>query len=150
MNQDISLALKSTIDKRLLALATEKGYGFFDLDGIYQDTGSINTVSPAIAWAFQVWAESPKDPMWEMSFEAGARTSEDLSQYDSMRIAGQVVSLFPSGEDFEIFDYSSSIAGTTALGRVFITHSMVVPVVFSDSSTLRMGNIQAKVLRYRT
>jgi hypothetical protein len=147
---DISLALKSTIDKRLLELATEKGYGFFDLDGIYQDTGSINTLSPAVAWAFQVWAESPKDPMWEVSFEAGARTSEDLSQYDSMRIAGEVVSLFPSGEDFEIYDYSLAVAGTTPLGRVFIIHSMVVPVVFSDSSTLRMVNVQAKVLRYLT
>jgi hypothetical protein len=146
---DISLAIKSTIDKRLFDLATEKSYGFFDLDGIYQDTGSINTLAPAVAWSFQVWAENPKDPMWEMHFEAGARTSEDLSQYDSMRIAGEVISLFPSGEDFEVFDYSGALVGTTPLGRVFITHSMVVPVVYSDSSTLRMGNIQAKVLRYR-
>ena len=148
MGQDISLALKSTIDKMLLELATSKGYGFFDLDGIYQDTGSINTLSPAIAWSFQVWAESPRDPLWEMSFEAGARTSEDLSQYDSMRIAGEVISLFTAGTDFEIFDYSLEVEGTTPLGRLWVTNSMVVPVVFSDSSTLRMGNIQAKVLRF--
>lgn len=145
---EFDLSLKTTIDKLLFDLATLHGYGFFDLDGVYQSASKVADTAPAICWTFLSSLNSAKDPRGSLVFEAGAKTTADLSQYLSLEVASRVKDFFSENEDFEVKDYRGVDAGTEVLGRVFIKSAMLVPPVFDAASGFRMVNLEAQVLRF--
>ena len=143
-----SLALKSTLDKILLDIATANGYEFFDLDGSYLTPEKTESEKPAIAWSLLSLSEAPRDPFWNLQFEAGAKTSNDEAQYVSLEIVSIVQELFTVGSSFPIADYSGTNIPTQNLGEIIISHSGSTPAAFDRASGLRSIHVMATVQRF--
>jgi hypothetical protein len=142
------LALKSTLDKLLVDLATANGYDAFDLDGSYMVPEKTESESPAIVWSIPSPSPMPRDPFYHLQFEVGARTANDESQYLGMKITSLLGQVLAVGESFYVMDYSTLVAPTVTLGDIFITSNIPTPPEFDRISSIRAIQITAAVQRY--
>jgi hypothetical protein len=143
-----AVAVKSTFDAMLYNLAQASGYESFDFDGSNLSAAVIQSEAPAIAWSLLSLTPNPRDPYYDLQFEAGAKTSNDPTQYESMQIVGQIEELFPIGDALFIYDYSQTTPPTEAVGSLTITALSSVPSTYDQSSGLRMVHIAAKLMRF--
>lgn len=143
-----SLALKSTIDKKVYDLATTKSVGYFDLDTALTDIAFLESDAPGLGWSLLTLVEFPRDPLWSVEFEVGGKTSKDPAQYLVLDIVSMVLDAFTTGTTVDVLDYSGEDAPTTVMGELFITNVSVMPSQLDRSSGFRMVNIQGKVLRW--
>lgn len=147
MSNNFALAVKSTIDKHLYDISSTNSWGFFDLDGAYMDSQQMESKEAAISWSFLHLLEDPKDPLYRFEFEAGPKTSDDLSQYLSLEIVSVLQNVFKRGASIYVMDYSGSTTPTEILGCITITASASVPAQFDNVSGFRMLHVQAAVSR---
>lgn len=146
--ENFALALKSTIDKILYDTASVHGYNFYDLDGSYQSTEQVESENTAIAWSLSSFTESPRDPFWNMQFEVNAVTSNDASQYESLKVMSLLQQLFSVGSSFYIGDYSGVNLPTSNLGEFIVSWSGASPAAFDRTAGLRPLQVMATVQRF--
>lgn len=141
------LALKSTIDKIVHALAEELDFAYVDLDGESLNADLLASDETAIAWSLVALTESPRDPLYQVEFEIGAKTSSDPAGYTSFEIVGKVTEAFASNSRVDIYDYSGVPEPTTREGVLLIGASGVNPQQFDRTSGLRLISIVARAQR---
>ena len=81
-----AISVKSTLDKFVHDLAVANGYGYADADGSYMSADVIESEAPAQIWSFSHFGSNPVDPFYQLRFEVEAKTSNDISQYDSLTL----------------------------------------------------------------
>lgn len=147
------LALKSTLDKHIMALVQELRTEYPDLE--YADLDGAETVAdffespkPGLAWSLVTLAEDPCDPLYSLSFECGGRTSNDPAQYMSMALVERITDLFPVKSGLTIMDYSTADVPTEQLGDIYITSAVVAPAQFDHVAGLRLVRVEAQVVRW--
>ena len=142
------LFVKATIDKILLDEANKHGYEFFDMDGSYMNADKAESSNPAIIWSMLSFVENLRDPFWHLQFEVSARTSNDESQYDSLKISSITQELFATTKSFYIRDYSGSATPTQNLGEIIIISAGLSPAAFDRISGIRPTQVTASVQRF--
>lgn len=147
------LALKSTLDKHIMALAqslrTEyPDIEYADLDGAETMADFFESPRPGLAWALVGFAEEPRDPLYSLVFDCGGRTANDPAQYMSMSLVGRIRDLFPVDSDLTIMDYSTVDVPTTPLGMIIIAAVSVSPSQFDHVAGLRLVRVEAQVVRW--
>lgn len=142
------LQVKSTIDFIASGLANAHGYEYFDLDSSAWETSLVQSQQPAMAWAFSNMAEHPRDPLWLVGFDIGAKVSEDPAQYTSLEITSVILSQFATGQTVPIMDYSGATPPTTPIGTLIITSAHAIPAQFDRTSGLRLVRVEAKAIRF--
>jgi hypothetical protein len=145
---EFTLALKSSVDREVYKLAAENAYEFFDLDGAYLLPEQAESTKPAIAWSLLNIIEAPRDPFYSVHFEVGARTSNDVAQYDSMRILCLIQNAFPVNKDIRIVDYSKEYVTGEVVGYFLITSTVSTPPSFDKVSSIRTIQFTAAVQRF--
>jgi hypothetical protein len=80
------LVIKSTLDYYVSQLAQSLSLPFIDLGSDSFDSDITESDQPAICWEFSVVDESPRDPLWQVNFDAGAMTFLDPAQYINLWI----------------------------------------------------------------
>ena len=141
------LAVKSTIDKVCIDLATASGIKFLDLDDATAVEGVMQSTDSAVIWELQTFDESPQDPMWSISFGVGGRTSNDASNYEILALTGAIASKFTIGTQIPIFNYSGTTVGLQEANMTVISNN-TAPQLFDRTSGLRLAGITAKLLRF--
>lgn len=143
-----SLALKSTIDYIAKQIADTKSLPFLDLTASVIDPNIVESDQPAICWSMSSLDEHPFDPLWVASFEIGAMTLLDPSQYISLDITGALTDVFRVGASFDIMDYSGDEAPTKLEGRFFITSSGIAPTQQDQETNLRFIVVTIRASRH--
>jgi len=149
MNRDeFTLALKSTIDKYGVDLATALGVTkFLDLD----DTANASTLlageDDAIVWQMHTLDESPIDPLYVVIFAVGAKTTTDASNYDMLGFISKVQDTFKKGSSIRIFNYSGASPGVALGGIMTIVQSGVEAQEYDKESGYRFVSVVARVSR---
>lgn len=141
------LIIKSTVDYLAGLLATEVGVPFIDLDGAELSAGLLETDQSALAWSLATLSEDPRDPLWTMEFEIGAKTSNDPSQYTSLDLVSLVRKQFYVGAVMDVMDYTGTAAPTVKAGKLIISSVATAPQQFDRTSGLRLVSVTAKVMR---
>ena len=143
-----SVALKSTIDYLAKQLADARGLPFLDLASAEFDTTVIESDQPAICWDFASIDEAPRDPMWSASFDIGAMTMLDPSQYISLDITGSVSDAFKVGESYEIRDYSGDTLSEVVEGKFYVVSCGLAPVQQDHATNVRFVSVSVRAVRY--
>ena len=146
--ENFGLALKSTIDFYAKQVADVKGLPFMDLASAQIDVSIIESDKPAICWELGEFEEFPFDPLWTLSFDIGAMTALDPSQYISLDITGAISQMFKVGSDFEIRDYSGDVAGTDVVGKFTIVQTGAAPPQQDRIVNVRFIHVAARAVRY--
>lgn len=147
MPNDFTLALKSTIDKRGVELATALGVAnFVDLDDTANAAVKLQSPDDCIVWQFHSLDEDPVDPMYTAIFMIGAKTTTDPSNYTMMDFISQVKASFRTRGRIEIKNYSGAVAGPL-LGDMYISQSGVEAQEFDKESGYRFVSVVAKAVR---
>lgn len=146
--QNFPVALKSTIDKLGydLAQAEEPPVAFIDLDNVVNTTALLKTDDTALIWSMSVMVPTPRDPLYAVSFQIGARTVNDPANYDIMLLVGKLKVAFNVGSSVDIFDYTGGTVGSK-IGVLLISNVTVLPQEFDKVSGIRMISLEGKVQR---
>lgn len=146
---DLTLAVKSTIDKIGNDLAATLSIPhFIDLDDVERSSNILAGTDSAVVWKLMFLDEEPRDPMYNLSFMIGVKTSEDPASYDLLGFISAVKETFPIGDSIPIMDWSTNVTPTVKLGSAYITVSGVEPQVTERASGVRLLSMEARVLRY--
>jgi hypothetical protein len=143
-----SLALKSTIDYIAKQVADSKSLPFIDLTASVLDPEVVESDQPAICWSMSSLDEHPFDPLWVASFEIGAITMLDPSQYISLDITGALTDVFRVGASFDIRDYSGAEIPTKLEGRFIIISSGIAPTQQDQETNLRFIVVTIRASRH--
>ena len=143
-------ALKSTLDKQGydLAVAQAPDILYVDLDDPIQSTELFKGESSAIVLGSLVLHEDPRDPLYSFSFQMGARTVTDASNYSILSLSGQVNVLFEKGKRVSVYQYATVGAVGAVVGFMFITDVSVDDQMFERMSGIRLLTIQGKAVRF--
>lgn len=143
-----SVSLKSTIDYLAKQIADARGLPFLDLASSEFDTAIVETDQPAICWDFASIDENPRDPMWSATFDIGAMTMLDPSQYISLDITGSVSDIFKIGESFDIKNYSGDVVSDTLEGRFYVVSCGLAPAQQDQATNVRFVSVSVRAVRY--
>jgi len=145
--EDFTLAVKSTIDKRGVDIATQLNVSaFVDLDDTANAATKLQGTDNVIVWQFSSLDEDPFDPLYTLMFMVGAKTTTDPSNYTMMQFVSAVKAVFKNQTRIVIHDYSGEVAGLEA-GDMFIVQSGVEQQEFDKESGYRFVAVVAKVVR---
>lgn len=143
------LDLKSTLDFQVSSLASNLGLPFVDLAASSFDSSILESDQPAICWEFATIQEHSIDPMWLVTFDVGAITHLDPSQYLSLNIVGNLLEKFKQGNRIEIYDYTQATVSPLQLGAMTVTQTNVIAQQQSEASGVRFVTVTANALRFQ-
>jgi len=110
MSQELFLlAIKSTIDKLAGELATTEGLSLIDLDNTVEMQELFSSEDNAVVWEYGTLAAEPRDPLYMLTFNIGARTVKDSANYNILSLTGKVQELFKVCSRIEVKDYSGLV-----------------------------------------
>lgn len=140
--------VKSTVDK-IVRDAVELG----GLDQVrvasVDDTADFETVlqSAEDAVLYQVVRLSPhpRAPKFDLTFNVGAKTTDDGNNFDMAKILGALGDSFKIDARFDLRDYSGEVASDRR-GAMLITRADVMPQTFDKQSGIRLMSCRAAVL----
>lgn len=146
--QNFPVALKSTIDKLGydLGQAESPPVNFVDLDNVVNTTTLLKSDDTALIWSMAALAPTPRDPLYAVSFQIGARTVNDPANYDIMLLVGKLKEVFNVGSSVAIFDYTGATAGAK-IGVLLISNVTVLPQEFDKVSGIRMISLEGRAQR---
>lgn len=142
------LAIKATLDFLVRRLADENNCEYVDLDDVSSIEVALQSSKPALAWSLLSIAPTPRDPMWQVEFLVGGKTSHDPAQYDSMRLVSLVTQLFRVHETFDVLDYSGVDVPDTVLGDLQVETVGILPADGDQTSSRRPVRVQCNALRW--
>lgn len=99
------LYVKSTISAICQQLATELGAERIDLDDLVNVEVVLTGKGSCILHEMNGCQARP-DPMWEVSFNVGAKTSDDPGSYKLIEYYARVNELFAPRSVIDIYDYT--------------------------------------------
>ena len=143
---NFTVAFKSTIDKLGYDLGQSLSLEFIDLDDLVVTGELFKSNKNALVWEFLTLDEMPTDPLYAFSFRIGARTVRDASNYNILKMVDDVKTIFPSGQNTPIKDYSEAVAGGI-VGSMYITDVGVDPQMFDKDSGIRMILVNGRCVR---
>jgi len=149
MREQFLLSIKSSLDKfgNDLALAQPTETKFVDLDDSTAVEAIMTSTDNAIIWELSGFDDSPRDPLYSVVFNIGARTSNDAANYGILALIGKVKEIFPIGRKLDIRDYSDDVASDVS-GFLLITSVTVNPQMYDRTSGIRMITVTGKAQRY--
>lgn len=146
--EEFLLAVKSTLDKEVADLSIALGKYFFDLDGSHMQTDKVESQNDALACSFSGSNEYPRDPFYQVSFDVYAKTSADVSQYNSLLIVSRITSRFAVGASFKVRNYSSITPDPQVRGLITCTEAASSGAGFDKTSGFRPVTVSALVHRF--
>jgi hypothetical protein len=126
------MALKSTMDKILFEFSTVYSLDYIDLEGAELNSEKLLQAKNALAWSQAHFSRhTGNNPFFTFVFDVGAMTpkDQDASQFKSMEITGNLLSLFRTQALFEVHDWYTS--STVATGSKRGDFSVIRPSVSS-------------------
>jgi len=147
MSQELFLlAIKSTIDKLAGELATTEGLSLIDLDNTVEMQELFSSEDNAVVWEYGTLAAEPRDPLYMLTFNIGARTVKDSANYNILSLTGKVQELFKVCSRIEVKDYSGLVE-SGVMGYIMPNHAAVTPQQYDKVSGIRMMTVTARAQR---
>jgi len=106
-------AVKSTIDFHGHNIGTNYAGGSVatvDMNTDINVDELLASDAPAILWELVTCSEAPREPMWDVSFMIGAKTSKGTG-YARMSLLEAVTAVMKPGSSLSVHDYSGTVAG---------------------------------------
>ena len=143
------VAIKSTLDKLANGLAEAQipPIGYVDLDDATAVENVMASTNDAIIWEMGGISEAPRDPLYHLTFSMGARTFNDPSNYNILRLTGLIRSHIPVHLSLDIKDYSG-VTATASVGTLRIISVDVNPQLYDKTSGIRLISITATAQRW--
>ena len=145
---DFYLPVKSTIDKIVVDIARSLGIGFLELDDTVSTDNALSSPDDYVVYRFVGMDEEPRDPLWLVAFEVGAKTTTDPANYDLAQIMSAIKEVIATGKAFTVYDYSGVAQPTTPAGDLYIVDARVDPQMFDGVAGIRMLSVQARAANY--
>lgn len=142
------LAVKSTIDFIAHTLATAHGIRAVEIDDVTNVESALAGSDDLIMFQLVDMQPDPSDPLYNLQFEIGVKTTSDSANYDLATLLSSVQDEIAVEDVFFVQDHSTVNPATEDLGYIYITGSQVDPQAFEGLSGVRMQTVYAKVVRY--
>ena len=142
------LVVKSTIDKIAHDIATQHGIGAVELDDVTNVQQALASEDDLIMFQFVDMQPRPNDPLYELQFEIGVKTTSDSANYDLATLLSSVQDEVTIGDTFFVQDFSTTTPPTNDLGYIYITGVQTDPQAFDGAAGVRMQSVYAKAVRF--
>jgi hypothetical protein len=142
------LDVKSTIDKIAVSLATVLKVGFVELDDTVNVAEKLATAEPMIVYQMIALEENPRDPLYELTFAIGAKTTSDPANYDLATLVSAIKDVLKEDESWDIGDYSGTEDPSAMTGYFYVSSVQVNPQMFDGMAGIRMLDVRAQAVRY--
>jgi hypothetical protein len=150
------LSVKSTVDALTAQIAAEAASVYPDIQALLQplDTSAAGAQvatgdGPALVWSLQQFAPSPRDPLYQILFMIGVRTTSDPNGETLANLLSVVQAELPIGFRFDIKNYSgetvSEEPGET--GTAYVRGISVQEQLYDGQAAMRMISVAAAVVR---
>lgn len=159
MSRIIELAFKSTLDKLVNDLAAkltelnplQKQVFAFDLDDTASERAMHAGAEHALVYQYTNLATAPRHPLYSVDFLVGAKTTDDLGNYDMTTLLTDLGEVFAENLYYELYDYSDVGEGEDPgeqLGTLMILSADTGPQLFEKQSGIRLLQISGKVVAH--
>jgi hypothetical protein len=147
------MSVKSTLDKIAVDIADGLGIGFVELDDTLNVEAAISSTADMIVYQMIGMDEAPMDPLWNVDFAIGAKTTTDPANYDLASILSTIKTTVKKGETIMVKDYSAEaypapLTPPADVGYLYITDTRVDPQMFDGAAGIRMLAVKAAGVRY--
>lgn len=146
MNNEFYMAVKSTIDKLGSDMAAALSAAPVDLDDIDTTSDVLAGTTSVVLWQLLTVEETPKDPLYEVTFVVGAKTSRDPGSYQLIQFNATLNQTVFKGAEVAVYDYSGASQGALE-GKLFVTAVELAPQQFDEHAGIRLMAITCKALR---
>ena len=147
--QDFVVALKSTLDREGKQIADTLGVEHFvDLDDSVNATEALTGPDDVVMWRLLTYDDSPVDPLYQVGFVMGIKTSADPSNYRLLTFMGEVKDRFEVGDSMFVKDWTGTAEPTVDLGRLFFVTSGIDTQALEADSGFRLLPVTAMVQRF--
>lgn len=141
------LHVKSTISFLCQQLATELGADRVDLDDLVNVEEILVGKKACILHEMNVCKPGP-DPMWEVSFNVGAKTSDDPGSYKLIEYYARVQDLFAPRTWIDVRDYTGAEGTEPAkVGWMTITDGAGGAQQLTERSGIRLVTVTMRGVR---
>ena len=144
---DFYTKVKSTIDRLAVDIANDLGIGFVEMDDTVNVDEMLASDQDLIVYQMVTMVENPIDPMWDMSFNIGAKTTTDAANYDLAGIVSKITDYVAKNSFINVMDYSGIQAPTDKEGYIHFVDVAIDPQAFDGASGVRMFSVQSKAVR---
>ena len=140
--------VKSTIDKAGVDIANafQGGVNFVDLDDTVAVAGLMEGPDTAVVWELLSLTEDPADPLYQVQFGIGAKTTQDGGNYSLSELLDAIRTTINVRGSLDIIDYSPGGDGTTRHGYLYITEVAVDPQLFDKASGIRLISVTGRAV----
>lgn len=156
MSPKFYLAVKSTVDALTAQIALAAANDYPDIQALLQplDISAAGAQvatgdAPALVWSLQNFSPSPRDPLFQILFMIGVRTTSDPNGETLANLLSVVHSEIPVGFRFDIKNYSgetvSELPGETGTG--YVRDISVQEQLYDGQAAMRMISVAAAVIR---
>jgi hypothetical protein len=148
MNNDFYLMVKSTLDNLGYAMASALSAQAVDLDDRETADTKLTNTEPSVLWQLLGVSPAPLDPMYEVTFLIGAKTTRDPGSYKLVEFNSALNQTVHKGSGINIHDYSGASAGPQE-GVLYVTDVDLAPQQDGDpTSGIRFMMVSCKGLRF--
>lgn len=141
--------VKSTVDKVVRDAVAAGGLTAKVNVASVDDTADFESVlqdaKDAVLYQVARLSPDPRAPKFELTFNVGAKTTDDGGSFDMSKILGALGVTFFIGARHSLHDYSGAVASEQR-GALLITHADVMPQQFDKQSGIRMMSCRAAVI----
>ncbi len=147
MSDDFMVWCKSTLDKIMTDLVdqlepTFDGLQGSEVDNTLETDKVFKAKYPALLWQFLTAAESPRDPLYRVTFLVGAKTVSDSGNYDLSKLNGELRKTFKTGDRLSVRDYSGAVASVEK-GYLVISDNILSPQQYDHMNGVRFFAVTA-------
>lgn len=141
--------VKSTVDKIVRDAIASAGLGDIHVTEV-EDVSNFESVlqnsDDAVIYQVPRLTPSPRAPKFELTFNVGAKTTDDGANFDLTRILGLLGDTFKQDAWFELRDYSTEEGALVKSGAMVLTDADVVPQQFDKRAGVRLIACRAKLM----
>lgn len=116
-----------------------------EVEDVTQFDTVLKSPDPAAVYQLINLTEKPKAPRFTLSFNIGAKTTDDGANMLSAEILDALGEVFQAEQVFDLRDYSTAADGEV-LGRLMLLSADVAPQQFDKQSGIRMISCKAAVM----
>ena len=148
---DYLIHVKSTLDKVMNDLVTSLGATYpglkgVDIDNMVESDEAFKAENPTLLWQFLALRPVPRDPLYNLEFLVGAKTTSDAANYTLTSLTNDLRQSFEVEQRIEVGDYSGETA-VLDTGYFLIIENTFTPQQYEHMSGIRFFSIRARGAR---
>lgn len=119
-------------------------FATMDLDDVVAVDEKLKTEAPLLGWSVEHVLESPRAPLFAVTFRVGVRIPNDASNSAQAKAISALQAYFQPGKTIDIGDFIDPAATGLTYGRLYMASATTASAAVDANSSVRDLRIEAR------